>query len=62
MKFLEKNDAGIVLHLTVRERELVYNALRHYSANGKADKYIDEQIGSICELLTVLHLKIFDEV
>lgn len=62
MKFLEKNDAGIVLHLTVRERELIYNALRHYSAYGKDDKYIDEQIGPICEILNVLHLKIFDEI
>lgn len=62
MKFREKNDDGIELHLSVGERELVHNALRHYSAYGKDDKYIVEQIGKICELLNVLHLKSFDEV
>lgn len=62
MKFREKNDGGIELHLRYEERELVHNALRHYSAYGKDDKYIVEQIGTICELLNVLHLKSFDEV
>ncbi len=62
MKFREKNNDGIEIHLDVSERELVYNALRHYSAYGKDDKYIDEQIPNICELLNVLHLKSFDEV
>lgn len=31
MKFAEKNDSGIELHLDLEERELLYNALRHYS-------------------------------
>ncbi len=62
MKFREKNDGGVELHLGAGERELVYNALRHYSAYGKDDKYIDEQIPHICEMLNVLHLKSFDEV
>lgn len=62
MKYSEKNNDGIVLHLDVAERELFHNALRHYSAYGKDDKYISEQIGKICELLNVLHLKSFDEV
>lgn len=62
MKFREKNDGGIEMQLDVAERELVRNALRHYSAYGKDDKYIDEQLPNICELLNVLHLKSFDEV
>ncbi len=62
MKFREKNDGGVELHLGAGERELVHNALRHYSAYGKNDKYISENIGKICELLNVLHLKSFDEV
>lgn len=62
MKFREKNDGGVELHLRYEERELVHNALRHYSAYGKDDKYIDEKIPIICEMLNVLHLKSFDEV
>ncbi len=62
MKFREKNNDGIEIHLDVSERELIYNALRHYSAYGKDDKYIDEQIPHICEMLNVLHLRSFDEV
>ncbi|MBR2410164.1 MAG: hypothetical protein IKB08_00405 [Clostridia bacterium] len=62
MKVKEKNDSGVELQLTPAERELVYNALRHYCAYGKDDKYIDEQIPNICEILNVLHLKSFDEV
>lgn len=62
MKFREKNDGGVELHLSYEERELVHNALRHYSAYGKDDKYIDEQKPNICEILNVLHLKSFDEV
>lgn len=61
MKFLEKNNAGIELHLDVVERELIHRALRHYCAYGKEDKYIDEQIGCICEILNVLHLPAFDK-
>ncbi|MBR3975314.1 MAG: hypothetical protein IKJ88_05575 [Clostridia bacterium] len=61
MNFLEKNNCGIELHLAVGERELIYRALRHYSAYGKEDKYIDEQIGCICEILNVLHLPAFDK-
>lgn len=61
MKFGEKNEGGIELHLSLEERELLHNALRHYSAYGKADKYIDEQIGKICEILNVLHLPEFDK-
>ena len=62
MKFREKNDGGVELHLSVGERKLVWKALRHYSAYGKDDKFIDEQIPHICEMLNVLHLKSFDEV
>ena len=54
MLFAEKNHCGIELHLTADERELLYNALRHYSAYGRNDTYILEQIGKICEVMNVL--------
>ena len=60
MKFAEKNDEGIELHLNKEERELLHTALRHYSAYGKNDVYIMEQMGKICEILNVLHLHEFD--
>ena len=60
MKFAEKNDNGIELHLSLEERELLYNALRHFSAYSDKDTYIMEQMGNICEILNVLHLKEFD--
>ena len=60
MQFKEKNNDGIELVLSLEERELLYNALRHYSAYGKNDTYIMEQMGNICEILNVLHLKEFD--
>ena len=59
MKFREKNDVGIELHLDVEERELIYNALRHYSAYGEDDGYIVDQIPMICEILNVLDLQDF---
>lgn len=62
MRFREKNNDGIEIHLDVSERKLVWKALRHYSAYGKDDKYIDEQIPNICEILNVLHLRSFDNV
>ena len=40
MLFAVKNDNGIELHLSADERELLYNALRHYSAYGRNDTYI----------------------
>lgn len=59
MKFAEKNDSGIELHLDLEERELLYNALRHYSAYGKDNGYIIEQIPKICEIMNVLDLPEF---
>lgn len=61
MKFGLKNDEGIELHLNLEERELLYTALRHYSAYGKDDDYIMEQMVKICEVLNVLHLPEFDK-
>ena len=61
MLFAEKNDNGIELHLDAEERELLYNALRHYSAYGKNDGYILEQIGKICEIMNVLDLPQFNK-
>ena len=54
MKFAGKNDSSIELHLDLEERELLYNALRHYSAYGKDNDYIIEQIPKICEIMNVL--------
>ena len=54
MLFGEKNDGGLELHLTQEERELLYKALRHYSAYGENNEYIIEQIPKICEIMNVL--------
>lgn len=61
MLFAVKNDNGIELHLSADERELLYNALRHYSAYGRNDTYILEQIGKICEVMNVLELPEFSK-
>ena len=61
MKYGEKNDGGIELHISVEERELLYNALRHFSAYSEKEIYIMEQMGNICEILNVLHLSEFDK-
>ena len=62
MKFKEHNDDGIELVLDPEERELLYNALRHFSAYGEHNIYIMEQIPKICEILNVLHLPEYDKV
>lgn len=62
MKYALKNDDGIECHFDASERKLLYNALRHYSAYGKSDKYIGEQIGKICEIMNVLDLPEFNRV
>lgn len=62
MKFAEKNDNGIELHLTAEEREVMFDALRHYSAYGKNESHIIEQIPTVCEIMNVLHLPEFDSV
>ena len=61
MKFASKNNDGIELHLDKSERELIYNALRHYSAYGEKDSYIIEQIPKICEIMNVLDLMEFNK-
>ena len=61
MKFREKNNDGIELHLDPEERRLIANALHHYSAYGKNEKYIVDQIPIICELLNVLDLPKFSK-
>ena len=53
MKFGLKNDGGIELHLSKDERKLIYKALRHYSAYGKNEKYIVDEIPTICEIMNV---------
>lgn len=56
MLFGEKNDDGIELHLSLQERKLIYEALRHYSAYGKNEKVIIDEIPLICEMMNVLAL------
>ena len=62
MKFKEHNDDGIELVLNPEERELLYNAIRHFSAYGERNIYIMEQSPKICEILNVLHLPEYDKV
>jgi hypothetical protein len=54
MLFGLKNDGGIELHLDEDERELIFNALRHYSAYSDDNAYIIEQMPKICEIMNVL--------
>ncbi len=54
MKYGLKNDGGIELHLDLEERELLYEALHHYSAYGENEHKILDQIPKICEILNVL--------
>ena len=62
MKYAEKNDNGIECHFDVEERKLIFTALRHYGAYAdKNDKYVDEQVVKICEVLNVFHLPEFDK-
>ena len=57
MLFGEKNDGGIELHLSSEERKLIYEALRHYSAYGKNEKVIVDEIPLICEIMNVLFVE-----
>ena len=57
MQFREHNlDDGIELHLNVKEREIIYNALRHYAAYGKDEMNIIDHMPIICEIQNVLML------
>lgn len=59
MKFRLKNDEGIELYLDLQERELLYDALRHYSAYGENQDRILDQIPKLCEILNVLDTPAF---
>lgn len=61
MLFKVKNNDGIELHLEPFERQLIFNALRHYSAYGKEDSYITDNIPTICEIMNVLELPEFNK-
>ena len=61
MLFAEKNDDGIECHFNKSERELIFNALRHYSAYSRNDQYIIEQVPKICEIMNVFELPEFKE-
>ena len=54
MRFREKNDGGLELHVDAEERKLLYRALYHYSAYGGPEGYVVDEIGRICEILRVL--------
>lgn len=54
MLFGEKNDGEIELRLNPQERELIYKALRHYSAYHQPEKEVIEDIPKICEIMNVL--------
>lgn len=56
MKYREKNDGGIELHVEPEERKLLYRALRHYSAYHQPEKDVIEDIPKICEIMNVLDL------
>ena len=63
MRFgLHNEDNGLTLVIDEEERELLYNALRHYSAYGKRDSYILDEIPKICEILNVLYLQEYNKV
>lgn len=57
MLFGEKNDGGIELHLSLEERKVIYEAMRHYSAYGKDEKVIVDNIPLICEIMNVLFIE-----
>lgn len=57
MLFGEKNDGGIELHLSLEERKVIYEAMRHYSAYGKDEKVIVDKIPLICEMMNVLFVE-----
>ncbi len=61
MLFREKNNDDIELVLNPGERELIFKALRHFSAYNKDEEYVLNQMGSICEILNVLHTPEFDK-
>lgn len=61
MLFREKNNDEIEIQLTYLEREIIYNALRHYSAYGKDDSYITDNIPCICEMMNVVVLPEFEK-
>lgn len=59
MKFAEKNDNGIELHLNVLEREILYRALELYAAKGKPEDFVIDNMLRICEMEDVLELPEF---
>ena len=63
MKFgLHNENDGLTLVIDEEERELLYNALRHYSAYGERESYILDEIPKLCEILNVLHLPKYDNI
>ena len=61
MLFAEKNDNGIELHLNPTEREVIYDALRHYLAYGNNEKVVVERVPDICEIMNVLEIPEYKE-
>lgn len=53
MKFGWKNDGGMEMHIDQEERQLIYDALRHYSAYAE-EKHVVDRIPMICDLMNVI--------
>lgn len=62
MKFAQKNNDGIEIHLELKEREILYKALEHYAAKGKPEDYVIDNLLKICEMEDVLYLPEFNRV
>lgn len=56
LEFSEKNNGGIELHLSLEERKLVYNALRHYSVYSDSKASMLTVVPKICEMMNVLYI------
>ena len=56
LKFAEKNNGGIELHLSFEERKLVYNALRHYSVYSDSKASMVTVVPKVCELMNILYV------
>ena len=56
MKSIEKELGALVLHLDREERELIYNALRHYSVYSDSKSSMLTVVPKICEMMNVLYI------
>lgn len=59
MKYREKNDNGMELHIDALEREILYRALELYAAKGSPEDFVIDNITQICEMEDALELPEF---